>query len=165
MTSDTGGINALVVCAAPLARRTLDIGAALTNPKVIPTPTAATNDWLPPLPDTWQPTGRIRPDTVTVLATFHTINSWASGLNHHAALGVLNDALGLGTPILIVPTVAERLTHHPAWTRSIATLGTAVDWLDPHTGTITTTPTPVQSGTPIDQTFQPQWIADWVTRR
>lgn len=161
--SDTGGINALVVCAAPLARRTLDIAAALPNPKVIPTPTANADGWIPPLPETWQPAARIRPATVTVLATFHTINSWTAGLNDHAALGILNDALGLGTPILIVPTIAERLTHHPAWTRSIATLGPAVDWLDPHTGKITTTPVPVQSGSTTDQTFQPGWISTWVT--
>jgi hypothetical protein len=55
-------------------------------------------------------------------ATFNTINKWAAGISDTLALGLLNEAIGLGRPIVTVPWPNVALARHPAFGRSIATL-------------------------------------------
>lgn len=55
-------------------------------------------------------------------ATFNTINKWAAGISDTLALGLLNEAVGLGLPIVTVPWPNAPLARHPAFGRSIATL-------------------------------------------
>src|SRR6266851_4065684 len=55
-------------------------------------------------------------------ATFNTINKWAQGISDTLALGLLNEAIGLGLPILAVPWPNAALARHPVFGRSVATL-------------------------------------------
>jgi phosphopantothenoylcysteine synthetase/decarboxylase len=55
-------------------------------------------------------------------ATFNTVNKWAAGISDTLALGLLNEAVGLGLPIVTVPWPNAALARHPAFGRSIATL-------------------------------------------
>ena len=55
-------------------------------------------------------------------ATFNTINKWAAGISDTLALGLLNEAIGLGLPIVTVPWPNVALARHPAFGRSVATL-------------------------------------------
>jgi len=55
-------------------------------------------------------------------ATFNTINKWAAGISDTLALGLLNEAIGLGLPVIAVPTANVALIRHPAFVRSIAEL-------------------------------------------
>jgi Flavoprotein len=57
-----------------------------------------------------------------VPATFNTINKWAAGISDTLALGLLNEAIGLGLPIVTVPWPNAALARHPAFGRSIAVL-------------------------------------------
>lgn len=160
---------ALVVTAAPLAERAGDLVDALAaaghQVTVCPTPTA--RDWLGGVPEQLLLAGRIRPATVIVCpATFNTINRWAAGANDHPALGVLNDALGLHTPTLAVPMVADRLAAHPAWAHSTKLLHHAgVTYLDPSNGTVGPQSAHHASGAggAIAANFRPSWLLDWLT--
>lgn len=164
---------ALVVCAAPLAQRALEISDHLHSAghqvTVCPTPTAAGDAWvdLAELDDYLRDERRLRPDAVVIApATFHTINAWTAGLNDNPVLQLLNDALGLGTPILAVPTIATRLSRHPAWKHSIATLGNAVSWLDLVDGTVHTHPRPIPDGAgrKLGEQLDPAALSQWVIR-
>ncbi|GAA3811096.1 flavoprotein [Sphaerisporangium flaviroseum] len=63
------------------------------------------------------------PDALAVVpATFNTINKWAQGISDTLALGLLNEALGLGLPIISVPWPNVALARHPAFTASIELL-------------------------------------------
>ena len=55
-------------------------------------------------------------------ATFNTINKWAARISDTLALGLLNEAIGLGLPIVTVPWLNAALARHPAFGRSISTL-------------------------------------------
>ena len=55
-------------------------------------------------------------------ATFNTINKWAHGTSDTLALGLLNEAIGLGFPIVAVPVPNVALAKHPAFQESIARL-------------------------------------------
>ena len=57
-----------------------------------------------------------------VPATFNTINKWAAGISDTLALGLLNEATGLGRPIVTVPWPNVALARHPAFGRSISVL-------------------------------------------
>lgn len=59
---------------------------------------------------------------VAAPATFNTINKWAAGISDTLALGLLNEAIGLGLPIVTVPWPNAALSRHPAFGRSIAVL-------------------------------------------
>jgi hypothetical protein len=60
------------------------------------------------------------PDALVVApATFNTINKWAAGISDTLALGLLNEAIGLGLPIVAVPTANVALVRHPAFLRSV----------------------------------------------
>ena len=63
------------------------------------------------------------PDAMVVApATFNTINKWAAGISDTLALGLLNEALGLGLPVVAVPFPNIALAQHPAFRRSIREL-------------------------------------------
>ena len=161
---------ALVVTAAPLARHTSRTYAALraSGWRVTVCLTEAAAEWGVDVPEADLLAGRIRPDAVICCpATFNTLNNWAAGINDSSVLGVLNDALGLGTSVLVVPMVAERLSRHPAWPSTLAFLANAgVDLLDPVTGQLTSEPPGLISGTGdyIADAFDPQLLITWLQR-
>lgn len=63
------------------------------------------------------------PDALIVApATFNTINKWAQGMSDTLALGLLNEAVGLGLPMVAVPWPNAALASHPVFLRSITTL-------------------------------------------
>lgn len=55
-------------------------------------------------------------------ATFNTINKWAQGISDTLALGLLNEAVGLGLPMAAAPWPNMALYRHPVFQRSVATL-------------------------------------------
>ena len=55
-------------------------------------------------------------------ATFNTINKLAHGISDTLALGLLNEAVGLGLPITAVPWPNVALARHPVFRRSVAEL-------------------------------------------
>jgi hypothetical protein len=59
---------------------------------------------------------------VVAPATFNTINKWAAGISDTLALGLLNEALGLGLPVIAVPFPNIALAQHPAFRRSMREL-------------------------------------------
>jgi phosphopantothenoylcysteine decarboxylase len=134
-----GRVLYLVVCAAPVARRAGELVEYAQRAGwlvcVVATPRAAS--WIDvdalarrtgyPVrsdhkrPD--EPDVLPRPDAIAVVpATFNTVNKWAAGISDTLALGLLNEAVGLGLPILVVPYVKPPLADHPAYVRSIAFL-------------------------------------------
>jgi phosphopantothenoylcysteine synthetase/decarboxylase len=63
------------------------------------------------------------PDAFVVApATFNTINKWANGISDTLALGLLNEGLAAGQPIIAVPNPSQTLARHPAFLRNIAFL-------------------------------------------
>lgn len=137
-----GSVLYLVVCAAPPARRIGELVDLLQQDGwdvyVIPTPTAVS--WIDtaalaaqtgrpvraeargPDEPSWLPPANA---VAVVPATFNTINKWAAGINDTLALGVLNEAFGLGLPVLVLPYAKSSLAAHPAFGRSLATLAAA----------------------------------------
>jgi phosphopantothenoylcysteine synthetase/decarboxylase len=59
---------------------------------------------------------------VVAPATFSTVNKLAHGISDTLALGLLNEAIGMGLPIIVVPWPNAYLARHPAFERSIAEL-------------------------------------------
>jgi phosphopantothenoylcysteine synthetase/decarboxylase len=62
---------------------------------------------------------------VVAPATFSTINRLALGISDTLALGLLNEGLGAGLPIIAVPWPNAALAGHPAFQRSVGLLR---DW-------------------------------------
>jgi phosphopantothenoylcysteine synthetase/decarboxylase len=128
----------LVVCAAPPAAQVDELirhaQAAGWTVCVIPTPVAASwldTEGLEAL--TGQPVrARLRrPDeprlppanaVAVAPATFNTINKCAAGINDNAALGVVNEAIGLKLPVVVAPYVKPTLAAHPAFARALRDL-------------------------------------------
>lgn len=74
------------------------------------------------------------PDAFAVApATFNTVNKWAHGISDTLALGLLNEGVGMGRPIVAAPWPNAALARHPVFVRSVAELrGWGVDvLLDP----------------------------------
>ena len=68
-------------------------------------------------------------------ATFNMINQWAAGISESLALGLINEAIGLGIPLVAVPWVNGPLSRHPALAASYARLREAgVRVLEPAPG-------------------------------
>lgn len=102
------------VIATPAALKFMDIGplAELTGYPV-------RSDYKQPdEPDVLPPAEAM----VVAPATFNTINKLAYGSSDTLALGLLNEAIGLGLPIIAVPTANTALTKHPAFVEAIARL-------------------------------------------
>jgi phosphopantothenoylcysteine synthetase/decarboxylase len=59
---------------------------------------------------------------VVAPATFNTINKMAHGASDTLALGLLNEGLGRGRPIIAMPVVNADLARHPAFPASIDVL-------------------------------------------
>ena len=129
----------LVGCAAPPVRALHELIALVHEEAwsvcVIPTPVAAT--WIDQAALAAQTGNTVRsyqrhPDepsalptasaVVVVPATFNTINKWASGISDTFALGILNETLGLGLPIVVFPHAKPALTSHPAFATNVSTL-------------------------------------------
>jgi phosphopantothenoylcysteine synthetase/decarboxylase len=55
-------------------------------------------------------------------ATFSTVNKLAHGISDTLALGLLNEAIGMRLPIIVVPWPNVPLARHPAFERSVAEL-------------------------------------------
>jgi phosphopantothenoylcysteine synthetase/decarboxylase len=67
-----------------------------------------------------------QPDAFVIApATFNTINKLAAGISDTLALGLINEAVGLGLPVIAAPWPSVQLYRHPVFQRSIAALG---DW-------------------------------------
>jgi len=63
------------------------------------------------------------PDAFVVApATFNTVNKLAGGISDTLALGLLNEGIGLGLPIIVVPWPSIQLSRHPAFDRSVTLL-------------------------------------------
>lgn len=63
------------------------------------------------------------PDALVVApATFNTVNKLAGGISDTLALGLLNEGIGLGLPIIMVPWPSIQLSRHPAFDRSVTML-------------------------------------------
>ena len=63
------------------------------------------------------------PDAMVVApCTFNTLNKWAYGASDTLALGMLNEAVGLGLPVVAVPNPSTALAKHPAFGESVARL-------------------------------------------
>lgn len=64
------------------------------------------------------------PATAVILggASANTINKMAAGISDNLALGVLNEAVGLGLPLAVLPFVNTALAAHPAFGRSVREL-------------------------------------------
>jgi phosphopantothenoylcysteine synthetase/decarboxylase len=63
------------------------------------------------------------PDALIVApATFNTINKLAAGISDTLALGLLNEAVGTGLPVVAVPFPNQMLARHPVFTASITAL-------------------------------------------
>lgn len=72
----------------------------------------------PAEPDVLPPADAI----VVAPATFNTVNKWAQGISDTLALGLLNEAVGLGLPVAAVPWTNAPLAAHPVFQRSITVL-------------------------------------------
>jgi phosphopantothenoylcysteine synthetase/decarboxylase len=59
---------------------------------------------------------------VVAPATFSTVNKLAHGISDTLALGLLNEAIGMGLPIIVAPWPNVPLARHPAFERSVADL-------------------------------------------
>jgi phosphopantothenoylcysteine synthetase/decarboxylase len=153
----------LIVCSAPPARHIGELVGLLQQAgwmvAVIPTPRAG--EWvdineleiqtgLPVRADYKKPDDPDvlpRADAIAVVpATFNTINKWANGVSDTFALGILNEALGLGLPIVVAPYAKPPLAAHPAFSRSL-------DFLS-DSGVILT---PVEGIRPADPTQPFRW--------
>jgi phosphopantothenoylcysteine synthetase/decarboxylase len=66
------------------------------------------------------------PDAFVIApATFNTVNKLAGGISDTLALGLVNEAVGLGLPIIAVPWPSIQLYRHPVFQRSLVALR---DW-------------------------------------
>jgi phosphopantothenoylcysteine synthetase/decarboxylase len=59
---------------------------------------------------------------VVAPATFNTFNKMVNGSSDTLALGLLNEGIGLGLPIIVVPWPNIDLSRHPAFDRSVTLL-------------------------------------------
>jgi phosphopantothenoylcysteine synthetase/decarboxylase len=157
----------LVVCGAPLATRTGDVATALESSGWLVTQvfTSAATNWLGSTAheSTFrhpEETKSRRPDAIVVCPmTFNTANKWASGVADTAALSLLCEALGAGTPIVAVPFVNESLEAHPAWAESLALLQDAgVRLVDPASGGHAVRPLASGTGNLVAEGFDPSWV-------
>jgi phosphopantothenoylcysteine synthetase/decarboxylase len=136
----TARVLYLVVCAAPPAQAIGELVGLLQAKKwtvcVIATPRAT--GWMDsaavaeqtgrPVRDEYQGAEDSAPlpraDAIAVVpATFNTVNKWVAGISDTFALGLLNEAIGLRLPIVVAPYAKASLAAHPAYARSLRTLG------------------------------------------
>ncbi|WP_432014709.1 flavoprotein [Streptomyces cucumeris] len=93
-----------------------------------------------PIRSAWRSPGDTRPlpppDAIAVApATFNTINKWAAGISDTLALGILNEAYGLGVPTAVLPYLNAAQAAHPAYQQSLERLrgmGVLIGDYQPH---------------------------------
>lgn len=56
---------------------------------------------------------------VVAPATFNTVNKVAAGISDTLALGLINEAIGFGRPVIMAPWPNQQLVKHPAFPRSV----------------------------------------------
>lgn len=130
----------LIVCAAPPAQHTPEVVTQLQaegwDVYVIATPQASR--WINlsslaalsghPVRIDYKLPGEADPlpkaaAMLVMPATFNTINKWAHGIGDTVATGILCEALGRGTPpIIVVPCLKMDLVRHPAFAKSMTLL-------------------------------------------
>jgi phosphopantothenoylcysteine synthetase/decarboxylase len=111
------------VLTTPSARRFVDVEelVALTGHPV------RSEYKHPDEPDVLPPADAV----IVAPATVNTINKWAAGICDTLALGVLVEGIGLGLPIVAVPSSNRAHTSHPAFVENLARLrswGVTVIW-------------------------------------
>jgi hypothetical protein len=62
---------------------------------------------------------------VVAPATFNTVNKVAGGISDTLALGLINEAIGMGKPVILAPWPNQELVKHPAFPRSVELLSEA----------------------------------------
>ena len=62
---------------------------------------------------------------VVAPATFNTVNKVAGGISDTLALGLINEAVGMGKPVILAPWPNQELVKHPAFSRSVELLAEA----------------------------------------
>lgn len=129
----------LIVCAAPRAKKTGQLVAALQadgwDVCVIATPSALAFIDAAALEEQTGHPVRSRhkaPDAPDMLpaadamavcpATFNTINKWAGGYADNLAVGLVTEAVGLGLPLVAAPSLNSAQEKHPAFGRSVKQL-------------------------------------------
>lgn len=130
----------LVVCGAPPAAQVPQAVAALRGDGwvvcVVATPSAvafldveAVEALTAPYPVRSHPRDPDQPDpfppadaVVVAPLTFNTVNKWAAGVSDTLALGLLNELLCSGLPVVAGVWAKEALRRHPAYPRSVETL-------------------------------------------
>ncbi|MER6943416.1 flavoprotein [Nonomuraea sp. NPDC000554] len=132
----------IVVCATPRARLVGELVALVARrgwtPCVVATPQAMTfidraaleaQTGYPVRCDYKQPDEPDvlpEPDAILVCpASFNTINKWAMGISDTLALGLITEAVGMGTPLIAAPAVNSAQAAHPAFERNIDVLRAA----------------------------------------
>lgn len=112
-----------------------------------------------------EPRDRPRPGAVLLIpGTFNSLNKVRHGISDTPALGVLNDAVGTRTPLLVVPMISERLVDHPAWRETHAWLvANEIAVLDPQTGRLDQLQ-PLASGTGdgVARGFDTAMVTRWL---
>jgi phosphopantothenoylcysteine synthetase/decarboxylase len=123
------------VILTPTAATWVDVDelvAASGHPVRVQPRTPADQDPLPPADA-----------VVAAPLTFNSLNKWAAGISDTLALGLLNETLGLGLPIITAPCIKAALRQHPAYPRSVESLTAAgVTMLDPEQVVVPTTDGP-----------------------
>lgn len=111
--AQAGGWDVCVI-ATPDGSKFLDAGrlAALTGHPV------RVHYKQPDEPDVLPP-----PDAMVIApATFNTLSKLAAGIGDTLALGLVNEAIGLGLPVIAAAWAGPGLAGHPAFQRSIEML-------------------------------------------
>lgn len=90
---------------------------------------------LPQEPDSLPPADAV----IAAPLTFNSLNKWAAGMSDTLALGLLNEALGLSSPLIAALCAKDVLQRHPAYADSLDRLTKAgATILDPATVTLRT---------------------------
>lgn len=169
-------VVALVVCGAPLTRRTGDMIGELDTGgwevRLVATPAARA--WIG-LDETSSlrgvvprfdfvspehPRSTADPDVVAVCpATFSTLNKVAAGVADNYATSLVCEMLGMRNPVVVAPMVNHKLWGHPALSSSVIALrGAGVRFLDVQTGEPGLSPVQSGSGDEVVSGFQPSWL-------
>ncbi|RZU49342.1 flavoprotein [Krasilnikovia cinnamomea] len=167
----------LVVCAAPLSSRTVDIATYLMRDawsvSIVGTPSSAAWLDIPLLVSTLGSPPRIDyrtpdqnrsaadPDAVVVCpATFNTVNKVAAGIADNYAVSLICESVGAGLPVLMAPMVNDKLWRHTALPGAIEALSkSGVRFMDLQSGEHSLQPIQSGSGAGVVESFQPRWLA------
>lgn len=105
------------VVLSPAAVPFADLGALtdLTGHAVLDAPLHPDEPVRPPTPTA----------TVMCPATFNSVNKCAAGISDTLACGVVNEAIGLGAPLVLAPAITTAQAAHPAFDRSVELLRAA----------------------------------------